>query len=208
MRQALERIEIEMQPSSTLRRGEMTAFSVAEFVERYLPEQYARTLASFATMSSPAAFGLEVAGHGSWSLIAASDGLTVQPSLVDDRVLTASLSGEDFERLIMHDLPAPTSAPIGQRVLRWDTETLGLVKAMPGSVLVSIADSPSTRKVLLTPGARAIDLASAACTIECELKDLLDVRAGIQQPMELFLAGKIRLLGDAQLALALAGILI
>jgi hypothetical protein len=182
--------------------------TVAEFVERYLPERYRALCEPGAAPRDPVVLGLCLPERAAWSLVAHADHLQVHGALDDERVLTVSLSEPDFEHLVLNQLTlldqgAPMFTP---KVLRWDAETRRLVTAMPGSILVRIGDQGTTRKVLITPGVRPIDFEGALCTIDCELSDLLAVRAGTQQIMELFLAGKLRIDGDVQLALALAGI--
>jgi hypothetical protein len=182
---------------------------VAEFVERELPERYRALCEAQAEARSPVIFGLQVRGLQTWSLAAHADQLLVQPALDDKRVLTVSLSEEDFEHLVLDQLTlfeqgSPIIAP---RALRWDDETRRLITAMPGSILVRIADQEATRNVWLTPGLQPLDAPDTRCTIDCALSDLLAVKAGSQQVMELFFAGKLRVDGDVQLALALAGVL-
>jgi hypothetical protein len=182
---------------------------VAEFVERELPERYGALCDANAEARPPVIFGLHVQGLKTWSLAAHTDHLQVRPTLDDRRVLTVSLSEADFERLVLDQLTlfeqgAPMIAP---KALRWDDETRRLITALPGSILVRIADRDTMRTVRLIPGLGALDAKDARCTIDCELDDLLAVKAGSQQLMELFLAGKLRIDGDVQLALALAGVL-
>ena len=184
--------------------------TVAEFVERYLPELFARVREQAGGRGGVGVFGLNVIGAGAWSLAPSDTGLHVALGLSGDRALTASLAVADFEKLVLQNITnsEPPSSLLGERLLRWDSETVALIKAMPGSILVRIADQGDHLMVLLTPGSRAIDLPHAECTLDCEWNDLTSVRQGLQQPMELFLAGKLRIQGDAQLALALAGVLI
>ncbi len=182
---------------------------IAEFVEQYLPERYRAACELHADPRRPVVFGLCVEGLNAWSLVAHSDHLLVQQRLDDERLLTVSLSEADFEHLVLGQLALfeQGSPMIAPKALRWDDETRRLISAMPGHILVRIADQGTTRKVWLTPGLLPLDVRDAQCTIDCELNDLLAVKAGTQQAMELFFAGKLRIDGDVQLALALAGVL-
>lgn len=187
----------------------MSAESVAEFVEQYLPERYALALAGKVPPAVAVTFGLRITGTGDWSLTAGPERLLVDRELSERRILTATLDLEDFERLLTSDeLRLRDDVPLLANARRWDAETLSLVRAMQGSILVRVSDLPRDRRILLTPGTLVADFDSAPCTIECDFADLIAVRTGVQQPMDLFMAGKLRLQGDAQLALALGGLLL
>jgi putative sterol carrier protein len=66
-------------------------------------------------------------------------------------------------------------------------------------------DGDARRRILVTPGRRAASLDSAECTIECALADMVDAQSKGVSPMQLFVAGKLRLTGNVQIAMALAG---
>ncbi len=93
-----------------------------------------------------------------------------------------------------------------KRLRRVEPETLELVKNIPGSLKLRLHDQAGDYWLSLGPGAHPI--APPACTLSCALNDYLEMRAGRAAPMDLFMAGKIRIDGDAQVAMALAGILL
>jgi len=53
-------------------------------------------------------------------------------------------------------------------------------------------------------GAATLDYAE--CTIECKMADLLDAEEKRQTPMQLFVGGKLKITGNVQIAMALAGV--
>ncbi|MBM4361503.1 MAG: SCP2 sterol-binding domain-containing protein, partial [Deltaproteobacteria bacterium] len=95
----------------------------------------------------------------------------------------------------------------GLGVLGARPDTARLIRHVPGSVLVRVADAGAARRLLVTPGRRAARFEDAACTIDCSLSDLEDARAAGLSPMQLFAQGKLRISGNVQIALALSAVL-
>jgi putative sterol carrier protein len=88
-----------------------------------------------------------------------------------------------------------------------DPETARLVRHVPGSLLFVLKEGDAKRRLLVTPGRRVADLDKAACTIECRMADFVAAEAGGVSPMQLFTSGKLRISGNLQIAMALAGVL-
>jgi hypothetical protein len=184
--------------------------SAEDFARRFIPEQFARLREVLASRTWPGSLALSVEGEGAWSFRIREGELEVLSDLEDDRLLTVSLSADDFSKIVgmIPSAENPKPSVLSHKLLRWDAETVNLVRNLPGSILLRFDDQATVRRVLLTPalGSRSFD--EAACAIDCAWADLLDVQAGKQQPMDLFLAGKIRLSGNVEVALALAGLLL
>lgn len=89
-------------------------------------------------------------------------------------------------------------------LLRLDAETCRLVAAIPGALAVRVNDDGRTLEVVLGPG--NADLSAPRCTVTCQFSDFAELRAQRQNPMDLFLAGKLVLDGDLEVALALGGL--
>jgi hypothetical protein len=126
--------------------------------------------------------------------------------------LQVSLHGADFVALVVEPLrgplPTPSAAEITAllgKLSRWDDETTELLRHVPGSLLVRVDDAGRVRPIALTPGGRAFSLEQGDCTIDCGLGVLRDVTSGRRSPLDALYAGELKLGGDAQLALALAG---
>ena len=81
-----------------------------------------------------------------------------------------------------------------------------MVRHVPGSVLFVARDGERRHRLLVTPGRRVADLSSAECTIEVAKSDLIGADGKGVPPMQLFVAGKLRITGNIQIAMALAGI--
>jgi hypothetical protein len=187
----------------------------AEFLTEFLPRRFAELLpVERVKQSRPSARGVlvRVVDAGEWSLAVIDGRLQVSPGVAPDVALQVSLRVDDFRPLVVEPLrgpvPEPSAAQIGAllaKVSRWDDETTELLRHVPGGLLVRVDDSGQARPIAVTPGGMNYSLEQAACTIDCALGVLREVASGSRSPLDALYAGELKLGGDAQLALALAG---
>lgn len=167
---------------------------------------------------SSAGVAVRVVGVGEWTLRLADRALQLSPGVADDVALQLSLRAEDFASLVVEPtrraLQAPDAAALRARAARglwtrlgrFDDETADLLRRQDGRILVRVNDSGTSRNVALTPGAQQYSLDSAECCIDCDLDALASVQEKRKNPLDLFYEGQIRITGDAQIALAMAGL--
>ncbi len=191
----------------------------------FLPQLFARLAAPSgggsvrpAPLRSPAPVGIvvRVVGAGEWTLRIAGASLVVEPQAAAGAALQLSLAERDWGPLVVAplsralaergDAAAPASGSLWARLGRWDEETVDLLRRQPGGVLVRVDDAGTSRNVALTPGSQQYSLDTADCIIDCALGDLLELQTKRKSPLDLFYAGQIRISGDAQVALAMAGL--
>lgn len=192
----------------------------------FLPQFFARLAAPEGSGGSarppshrtPAPVGivLRVVGAGEWTLRIVGTQLVVEPGVAEGAALQISLAVRDWGPLVVAPLAraleqagstaAPPRGAVWARLGRWDAETVDLLRRQPGSVLVRVDDAGLSRNIALTPGSQPYSLETAACIIDCALADLLELQAKRKNPLDLFYAGQIRISGDAQVALAMAGL--
>jgi hypothetical protein len=203
--------------------------SPARLIEEFLPEVLGQLLANTAAPAgsasaagrrgaAPAAagVGLRVVGAGEWTLRVAGERLVVQQGLESDVALQLSLATRDFEPLVVAPLRRAlaqreaagnlSAQSVWARLGRWDSETVELLRRQTGSILLRIQDGELKRAVALTPSTQPYSLDSASCTIDCALSDLQALQEQRGNPLDLFYQGQIRISGDAQIALAMAGL--
>jgi hypothetical protein len=180
----------------------------------YLPERFAEVRAVAGGPSSVGSLLFRISGAGEWSLRLRDGDLEVTRGAEDDVMLQITVPHEDFDALVVQPIErvrqrATAHAPRGAalRVLAADPETARLVRHVPGSLLFVFRDGDVAHHLLVTPGRRAAEMDKAACTIECKMADLIAAEAGGASPMQLFTSGKLRITGNLQIAMALAGIL-
>jgi SCP-2 sterol transfer family protein len=169
---------------------------------------------------SSAGVAVRVVGVGEWTLRVSEQALAVSPGVADDVALQLSLRGEDFATLVVEPMRralAATQASSASesalaarsfwtRLGRFDEETVQLLRQQEGRILVRVDDAGRSRNVALTPGLQQWSLDTAECQIDCELSALRALQDKQKNPLDLFYEGQIRISGDAQIALALAGL--
>ena len=184
------------------------------FFSRYLPARLAAVPGLSAGITSIGSVTCRVLGVGEWSLRLNDGVLEVTRGAEDDVMLQVTVPAEDFDVLVVEPTRAVASGPArpiphgggALAALAVNAETARMVRRVPGSVLFVARSGDARHRLLVTPGRRAADLDSAECTIECALSDVIDARERGASPMSLFTAGKLRLKGNVQIAMALAGV--
>jgi SCP-2 sterol transfer family len=169
---------------------------------------------------SGAGVAVRVVDVGEWTLRLSERTLRVSPGVADDVAFQLSLRGADFTPLVIEPvrraLQAPGAADAGARQLwargfwtrlgRFDEETADLLRRQEGRMLLRVDDAGTSRNVALTPGLQQYSLDGAECCIDCDLDALYSVQEKRKNPLDLFYQGGIRISGDAQIALAMAGL--
>lgn len=167
---------------------------------------------------SSAGVVVRVVGVGEWTLRVSERALQTSAGMAEDVALQLSLRAEDFTSLVVEPLrralAARGEAEAGElaarslwaRLGRFDEETVELLRQQQGNILVRIDDAGTSRNVALTPGRSAYSLERGECTIDCPLSALLELQDKRKNPLDLFYEGRVRIGGDAQVALAIAGL--
>jgi hypothetical protein len=178
---------------------------------------------SFPTPSVPASLAVRVLGAGEWSFDLPGGRFRARPGLAPETVVQLSLRERDFEALVvsrllprMAALGAEASSPdapdvalvrgVLSRVAGWDRETVDLLRRQHGSIVAHLRDGEQCRSVALTPGLGEPDFESPRCSVTCNLSDLEAVEQGRESPFDLLYGGRLEISGDAEIAVALAGL--
>jgi SCP-2 sterol transfer family len=184
-----------------------------EFFTRYVPERFAAIAKEFAGTSSAGSLVFRVRGAGEWSFRLKGGVLGVEGEVSADAILQISVSRQDFELLVLPSVARFEEAPpaldkqlVAFRALSLDAERAQLIRGIVGSVSISISDQGKVSRIVLTPGTAAPNLDKADCDVSVELADFLALQQGTQNPIELLMNNKLRITGNAQIALALSGL--
>jgi hypothetical protein len=125
-------------------------------------------------------------------------------------MLQITIPGEDFPILISESVDRGSAHAVSMsagpfRALIAKPDAARMVRHVPGSLLFVAREGELRRRILVSPGKRAGSLDAAECTIECALADMIDAQTKGISPMQLFVGGKLKITGNLQIAMALAG---
>lgn len=182
------------------------------FFTEYLPARVARLSPLLGKKSSPGSVLFDVPPAGRWWLRLQEGKLEVGSAELPDHLLTVAVRLPDFERVIVggaekvgEALP-PERELIAARLLTLDAERANLVRGVGGSLGIVVTDGDETRRLLLAPAGVAVDIDKPTCDVSCTLEDFWKLQSGEANAFELLMDGRLRLGGDAQIAMALSGV--
>ena len=186
-----------------------------EFFTRYVPERFATVASEFAGRSSAGSLVFEVEGAGAWSFRLAEGALGIEQGVAADAILRISIARTAFEPLVVKSAARFAGAPaslerqlIALRALNLDAERAALIREIAGSVAISIVDQGVPSRIVLTPGSAAPNLEKPDCEVSLDLEDFLALQQSQANPIELLMNNKLRITGNAQIALALSGLFV
>jgi hypothetical protein len=186
--------------------------SPARFFGEYVPAHFARLGSAFRERSSPGAVAFQV-GEDGWSLRLRDGAVVVEPGIASDTLLCMTLRSEDFEPVIvdgaerLDEHAGLERQLIAGRALSIDVERARLLRESGGSLLLCLANGAATHRVLVSVGGTTPKPDAPDCQIDCSLVDLWSIQSGTMNPFQLLLDGKIRIQGNAELALAVGAAL-
>lgn len=198
----------------------------SDFFTTFVPERFAalppQVLTSLASKSSPGALVCRVEGEGGgvWSLTLRAGKVEVTPTAAPDAILQITIPAEDFAPLLVEGArayeaanPAPAQQSIERQLIAFkalviDAERAKLIRAIPGTMVFAIKDGEKVRRLALTPGGKPPKLEGAECRVDCAMADFRDMQTGKVQPMQLFMQQKMKMVGNAQIPMALSTVFV
>jgi ubiquinone biosynthesis protein UbiJ len=143
-------------------------------------------------------------GGNSWTVSVVSGQLQVVdgPKLPFTFRLRAGLQA--FNRLIASSVSTRDAEARLSRALRLDAETVRLIAAVPGALRIRVTDTSGPLDIIVGPS--KADFERPSCTVTCSIGDFEDLQAERQNPMDMFLSGRLALEGDLEVAMALGGV--
>lgn len=179
----------------------------SEFFLEFVPNAFS----SPAGASSTFAVSFEVEGAGVFSLRLRGGKLEAESGAAGDVLLRVSLTPSAFEGIVVpmaeRAVATPATEPelMAVKALTLDADRERLLRETRGSMTLVASSGATEHRVNVSAG----DATGAApqCEVACSLEDLWALQSGKANPIELLMNGKIRITGDAQLALSLSAVL-
>jgi putative sterol carrier protein len=189
--------------------------SPKEFFTQYLPSRFEALKAGAAGKSSSGSMVFRVSGAGEWSLKLENGEIAIQEGMQEDVILQVTVSADDFKPIFVQgavlqegEIVRPEQQVMAFKALTIDSERANLVRAINGTVAFVVDDGGKTHQLAVTPGKGEPKLDAPDCKLECKMSDFLDMQTGKQNPMQLAMSGKIRIVGNAQIPMALSGVFV
>ncbi len=184
------------------------------FLTEFLPGQFEAMKDTFVGKSSVGSMAFRVVDGGDWSMRLSDGAISVSEGVADDVIIQISIPVDDFYEVMIAGLEeqgeaglSPETRLMAFKALFLDETQAGAVRNIKGSIAFSITDGGVTRRLIITPGDRQPNLDNPECRLECQMSDYLQLQAGKALPMQLAMSGKLRIVGDATLSIALNAVL-
>lgn len=186
-----------------------------EFFTQYLPSRFEAMKAGLAGKSSSGSMVFRVTGAGEWTLRLKDGELEVSEGMQDDVIIQVTVAPEDFEPIFVQGAIMqgdaelkPEQQVMAFKALTVDAERVKLVKNIQGTVAFVVDAGGAAHKLGITPGNGTPKLDAPDCRLECKMNDFMDMQTGKQNPMQLAMSGKIKIVGNAQIPMALSGVFV
>jgi putative sterol carrier protein len=188
--------------------------SPESFFAQYIPERFSG-LPGFEQVSSLGSIAFAVPEVGSWSFRLRTGQLLCEPGVSSDTVVRITIPEPSFEPIVVRGTErltglslSPEKQMLAFRALTLDAERLAQIRSVVGSVSFAVLDGTSSHRVYVTPGRAEPNLARPECEISCESEAFWGLQTGTQNPIELLMSGKIKIAGEAQIAMALSSLFV
>jgi hypothetical protein len=189
--------------------------SPKEFFTQFIPSRFEALKQGLAGKSSVGSMVFRVSGEGEWTLRLKDGDLEVVEGMQDDVIIQVTVSPEDFQPIFVQSAVMqegveikPDQQVMAFKALTIDSERAKLVRGIAGTVAFVIDAGAVTHKLGITPGGGEAKLEAPDCKLECKMNDFMDMQMGKQNPMQLAMSGKIRIVGNAQIPMALSGVFV
>ncbi len=187
----------------------------AQFFTEYVPARFESVKSGLAGKTSAGSMVFRVEGVGEWSMRLENGELRVQDGTQDDVIIQVTMSADDFGPIMVQgavmqegETVKPEQQVMAFKALTVDSERAKLVKNIAGTVAFVIDDAGKKHQLAITPGTGAPKLDAPDCRLECKMSDFIDMQTGKQNPMQLAMSGKIKIVGNAQIPMALSSVFV
>jgi len=184
------------------------------FFTHYIPQRFSG-LPGFEKVSSLGSVVFAVPEVGRWSFQLRAGQLSCEPGFASDTLVRITIPQSSFEPIVVRGTErmaglalAPEKQMLAFRALTLDAERVAQIRAVTGSVSFAVVDGKDSHRVYVTPGSAEPNLARPECEISCESEAFWGLQTGAQNPIELLMNGKIKITGEAQVAMALSSLFV
>lgn len=183
----------------------------SQFFLDFVPAAFSRGAAT--NSSSTFSVSFEVSGEGVFSLRLKEGRIEASQGEAPDVLLRIALEPGSFQAIVLPMAERAVATPAAEpelmalRALTLDADRERLLRESRGEMVLRVTDAEAEHRIRMSAGASPTPGSSPECEVSCSLDDLWALQSGKSNPIELLMNGKIRITGDAQLALSLSAAL-
>lgn len=183
-----------------------------DFFTQYVPARFAEMKDALAGKTSSGSMTFHIGGtEQSWSFRVRDGGLLIEDGVQDDVVIQVTVPEKDFVAIVVdgarHHEGKVSDSVLAFRALNIEEEKVNMVRNVQGTVAFIITDDDEERRLAITPGKATPAIDAPDCRLECQMSDFIDMQTGKVQPMQLAMSGKLRMVGNVQIPMALSAVL-
>jgi hypothetical protein len=188
--------------------------SPESFFTTYIPARFAE-LSALGQASSAGSVLFVVPGVGQWAFRLRAGKLLMEVDPPADAIVTLTIPRESFGPIVVQGAELLDEQALSAerqllafRALTLDGERAALIRGVTGSVAFAVIDGAVSHRVYLTPGSGTPNFERPECEISCDAESFWGLQSGARNPIELLMSGKLQIVGDAQIPMALSGLFV
>ena len=180
------------------------------FFTEYVPARFEDMKEQLAGHTSAGSIVFHV-GDQAWHFRLAEGELEQGEGMTDAAILQVTVEEDDFEPIMVEgarmqdgDNAVPENEVMAFRAVTIAAEKANIVRGVKGTVAFSIDDDGETRHLSITPGTQERNSETPDCKLELLMSDFIEMQTGKANPMQLTMSGKMKIVGNPQIPMALS----
>jgi putative sterol carrier protein len=186
--------------------------SPKEFFTEYVPARFEDMKDQLEGHTSAGSIVFHV-GDEAWHFRLSGGELELGEGMTDDAILQVTVGADDFESIMVEgarmqegDDAAPENEVMAFRAVTIAAEKANLVRNVKGNVAFHINDDGEVRQLTITPGVQERNAETPDCKLELLMSDFIEMQTGKANPMQLTMSGKMKIVGNPQIPMALSAV--
>lgn len=185
--------------------------SPKEFFTEYVPARFEEMKEQLAGHTSAGSIVFHV-GDQAWNFRLSEGELEMGEGMTDDAILQVTVHDDDFESIMVEgarmqegDNAAPENEVMAFRAVTIAADKAEIVRKVQGTVAFHINDDGEIRQLTITPGTQ-VRKDTPDCKLELRMSDFIEMQTGKANPMQLTMSGKMKIVGNPQIPMALSAV--
>lgn len=182
------------------------------FFTEYVPSRFSKLKDQLSGQSSSGSLVFHV-GDDAWHFRLNDGELESGAGMTPDAIMQVTIAEEDFESIVVEgarmqegEAGVPEKEVMAFRAVTIAEDKANLVRQVKGTVAFQITDDGDVRRLSITPGTQDRNTETPDCKLELQMSDFIDMQTGKTNPMQLTMSGKMKIVGNPQIPMALSAV--